>query len=136
MTNQLLAELEMANRKIKELEEEVENLREEDWAWHQILKTQNKREYRSKFLKDFQKEYGTNVFPDYDEIYKRYDKMKKENEKLKEQLKYNDLIFKALYKSFSDHEEYENYELLKELESCYENKDIIWLQKFAGEDKQ
>ncbi len=68
---------------ITNLQEEVEDLREEDWAWHQILKIQNKREYRSKFLKEFQEEYGTNTFPDYDEIYKRYDKLKKENERLK-----------------------------------------------------
>ena len=43
---------------------------------------QNKREYRSKFLKEFQQEYGTNTLPDYDEIYKRYDKLKKENKRL------------------------------------------------------
>ena len=47
---------------------------------------ENKREYRSKFLKEFQEEFGTNTFPDYDEIYKRYDKIKKENERLKDEL--------------------------------------------------
>ncbi len=62
---------------ITNLQEEVEDLRESDWAWHQLLKTQNKRMYRSKFLKEFQEEYGTNTYPDYDEIYKRYDKLKK-----------------------------------------------------------
>ena len=61
--------------RIKELEEENQELRENDWAWHQLLKTQNEREYRSKFLKDFQKKYGKHVYPDYDEIYKRYDNM-------------------------------------------------------------
>lgn len=68
------------------LQEEVIDLRESDWAWHQTLKIQNAREYRSKFLKDFQKEYGTNTYPDYDEIYKRYDKMKSRNEKAVEKL--------------------------------------------------
>ena len=69
---------------ITNLQEEVEDLREDNYAYHQLIKIQNKREYRSKFLKEFQKEFGTNTFPDYDEIYKRYDKLKKENEKLKE----------------------------------------------------
>ena len=69
---------------ITNLQEEVEDLREDNYAYHQLMKIQNKREYRSKFLKEFQEEFGTNTFPDYDEIYKRYDKLKKENEKLKE----------------------------------------------------
>lgn len=78
------------------LQEEIENLREEDWAWHQTLKAQNNREYRSKFLKEFQKEYNTSTYPDYDEIYKRYDKLLKENERLKKSIiimeKYLELI--------------------------------------------
>lgn len=53
-------------------------LEEDNYAYHQLMQMQNKREYRSKFLKDFKAEYGENVMPDYDEIYKRYDKMKKE----------------------------------------------------------
>ena len=69
---------------ITNLREELEDLREDNFAYHQLMKMQNKREYRSKFLKEFQEEYGTNVFPDYDEIYKRYDKLKKENKILKE----------------------------------------------------
>lgn len=59
---------------------ELEELREDNYAYHQLMRMQNKREYRSKFLKDFKKEYGENVMPDYDEIYKRYDKQKKEIE--------------------------------------------------------
>ena len=69
---------------ITNLQEEVEDLREDNYAYHQLIRMENKREYRSKFLKEFQEEFGTNTFPDYDEIYKRYDKIKKENERLKE----------------------------------------------------
>ena len=69
---------------IKLLKEELEELREDNYAYHQLMKIQNEREYRSKFLKEFQEEFGKNVFPDYDEIYKRYDKLKKENKQLKE----------------------------------------------------
>lgn len=57
---------------------ELEELREDNYAYHQLMKMQNAREYRSKFLKDFKKEFGENVMPDYDEIYIRYDKQKKE----------------------------------------------------------
>lgn len=71
---------------ITNLQQENENLKEDNWAYHQLLRAGNKREYRSKFLKDFQKEYGENVFPDYDEIYKRYDKLKRENERLIKEL--------------------------------------------------
>lgn len=67
---------------IKLLKEELEKLREDNYVYHQLMRIQNKREYRSKFLKEFQEEFGKNVFPDYDEIYKRYDKLKKENERL------------------------------------------------------
>lgn len=67
---------------ITNLREELQDLREDNYAYHQLMKMQNKREYRSKFLKEFQQEYNTNTFPDYDEIYKRYDKLEKENERL------------------------------------------------------
>ena len=66
--------------------ERIEYLEENDYAWHQLLKMQNKREYRSKFLKDFQKENGENIMPDYDEIYKRYDKQKRMIEMMAEKL--------------------------------------------------
>lgn len=48
-------------------------LQEENETLNDILETQRKRQYYSKFLKDFQKENGKNVSPDFDEIYKRYD---------------------------------------------------------------
>jgi hypothetical protein len=50
-----------------------------------------------------------------------------------EKIKYNDLILKALHKYFTEHEEYENDEFLKQLESCTEN-DMIWLKRMAGDD--
>lgn len=40
--------------------------------WIRIAEMQNKRKYRSMFLKEFQAETNENTFPDYDEIYKRY----------------------------------------------------------------
>lgn len=65
----------------------ITNLQKENEEFYQLMEMQNKREYRSKFLKDFQKEHGKNVFPDYDEVYKRYDDYKSRNEKAVELLK-------------------------------------------------
>jgi exo-beta-1,3-glucanase (GH17 family) len=50
-----------------------------------------------------------------------------------EKIKYNDLILKALHKYFTEHEEYENDEFLKQLESCTEN-DMVWLKRMAGDN--
>lgn len=65
----------------------ITNLQKENQEFYQLMEIQNKREYRSKFLKDFQKEHGENVFPDYDEIYKKYDDYKQRNEKAVEYIK-------------------------------------------------
>lgn len=62
----------------------IEELEEDNYCYHNLIKMQNKREFRSKFLKEFQEEKGNNWYPDFDEIYKRYDKLKQENLKLKE----------------------------------------------------
>lgn len=60
----------------KKATKKIEKLEEENKEYSSLIEMQNKREYRSKFLKDFQKEKGKNVFPDYDEIYKRYNDYK------------------------------------------------------------
>ena len=75
---------------IKQLEysyKEIERLKEENEVLNGILETQRKRKYYSKFLKDFQKENGKNVFPDFDEIYKRYDVYKERIDKAIEYIK-------------------------------------------------
>ena len=65
-----------------EKEEELKELNE-------IERIGRERHYHSKFLKDFQKERGKNVFPDHDEIYKRYDDYKSRIEKAIEYIKEN-----------------------------------------------
>lgn len=60
----------------------IQQLEEDNEYLKRLCETQNNREYRSKFLKEFQKEHGKNVFPDYDEIYKRYDSLKEKNKQL------------------------------------------------------
>lgn len=71
----LIKELKEKNKKLKEKNKE---LKKDNFVYRQLIEMQDKREYRSKFLKEFQEEYGTNVIPDYDEVYKRYDKMKRQ----------------------------------------------------------
>ena len=72
----------LLNTKIEELQQENEVLKKQIAEYEFLIEMQNNREYRSKFLKEFQKEHGKNVFPDYDEIYKRYDKLKEEKKHL------------------------------------------------------
>lgn len=40
-------------------------------------------------------------------------------------------IIKALHKYFTEHEQYEDNEFLRQLESCTEN-DKVWLERMAG----
>jgi len=75
----------------------ITNLQKENEEFYQLMEMQNKREYRSKFLKDFQKEHGENVFPDYDEIYKKYDDYKQRNEKAVEYIKSKKVIINTDY---------------------------------------
>lgn len=100
---------------VEDMREELNNLREEDWAWHQVLKMQNAREYRSKFLKDFQREYSTSTYPDYDEIYKRYDKMKLKNEKLARQVEIMERYLELIYDLGYDYDGFNDVENLKGL---------------------
>ena len=92
--NDLLDEVDTLKNRISDLEVvNVEHqkinveLREEIKGLENLFETQRQREYASKFFKEFQEEHGTNVYPDFDEIYKRYDKLKEENKKLKGELK-------------------------------------------------
>ena len=73
----LLNLIEKQNEKIEQLKQQNEDLYEDNIVYHNIMMKQNRREFRSKFLKEFQEEYGINSYPDYDEIYKRYYNLKK-----------------------------------------------------------
>ena len=66
---------------IMKIADERDRLKEELKELNEIIEIGRKREYHSKFLKGFQKERGKNVFPDHDEIYKRYDDYKDRVEK-------------------------------------------------------
>lgn len=61
--------------------EEYQQLKEDVKTYKSILDMQHEREYYSKFLQDFQKEKGKHTFPDFDEVYKRYDIQKEKIER-------------------------------------------------------
>ena len=72
---------------VDKIENYITTLQEENKELKLLSMTQNNREYRSKFLKEYQKEHGKLCYPDYDEIYERYDKLKEEKEKIKKYCK-------------------------------------------------
>ena len=78
----IIATPEQYEKHKKNLEEQIKEKDEELKELRYILKMQNEREHYSNFLKDFQKEKGKNTYPDFDEVYKRYDEYKSEVERL------------------------------------------------------
>ena len=75
--NYIVDEADKVNNAIETVLNELQAIKQDRDEWKMIVDTGNKREYKSKFLKEFKKEYGKNVEPDGDEIYKRYDEQKK-----------------------------------------------------------
>lgn len=65
-----------------ELWESNKHLQEDNDEWYQLLKIQDNRKYRKRFLKEYRKEREGAFYPDYDEIYKRYYKLKEDYEKI------------------------------------------------------
>lgn len=126
-------------KEYQELKEEVNDLR-------RILNMQHKREYYSKFFKDFQKEKGKNVYPDFDEIYKRYDKQKEEIKRLEVE---NRELSEGYNEEFKENARLNNIinETEKELKNriknvpdtmveVYEDESILnKLQELKGSDK-
>lgn len=143
MEKELLA-LENLITRYKELEERNRDLEEDNYAYHQLMRMQNEREYRSKFLKDFQKEYGKNVMPDYDEIYERYDKQKKQLENSIPKSKLKEFFSSRLekYQEADDGRYIQDYltrgelELVDRYKECKEIAKIILEEEIKAEIPQ
>lgn len=71
----------------KRLQEENEKLREDNIDYKRILDLADNRTYRKKYLEERRKEQPDLLYPDADEIYRRYYELKKENKELKETYK-------------------------------------------------
>lgn len=68
----------------KRVLKENEELKEEDLMSQRALDIFDERKYRKKYLEERRAEEPNLLYPDADEIYERYYKLKEENEKLKE----------------------------------------------------
>ena len=68
--------------KNKELQKENEELKEYNMTYKRILGLADNRIYRKKYLEERRKEQPNLLYPDSDEIYRRYYELKEENEYL------------------------------------------------------
>lgn len=69
------------------LQKENKKLISDNLEYQRIHDIFNERTYRKKYLEERRKEEPSLLYPDADEIYQRYYKLKKENEELKENYK-------------------------------------------------
>lgn len=70
-------------KEYKELEEENEKLKSDNLEYQRTQDIFDERTYRKKYLEERRKEEPNLLYPDSDEIYKRYYKLKEENATLK-----------------------------------------------------
>ena len=68
--------------KNKKLQKENEELKEYNMTYERILGLADNRIYRKKYLEERRKEQPNLLYPDSDEIYRRYYELKEENEHL------------------------------------------------------
>ena len=68
--------------KNKKLQKENEELKEYNMTYKRILGLADNRIYRKKYLEERRKEQPNLLYPDGDEIYRRYYELKEENEHL------------------------------------------------------
>ena len=83
MKEQLVKAIEHLIKAYKELEEENEELISDNLDYQRTLDIFDKRTYRKKYLEERRKEEPNLLYPDADEIYKRYYKLREENKELK-----------------------------------------------------
>lgn len=79
----------------EQLEKENAELKEDKLEYQRILDIWDKRTYRKKYLEERRVEVPTLLYPDADEIYERYFKLREENKELKERVKVFDKAVKC-----------------------------------------
>ena len=67
---------------VEKLQKENEELKEYNMTYKRILGLADNRIYRKKYLEERRKEQPNLLYPDSDEIYRRYYELKEENEHL------------------------------------------------------
>ena len=71
----------------------INNLQEDVYEYEQLLDIQDKREYHKRYLEERRKEEPNLLYPDYDEIYKRYYEQKDKINAVVDDLKHFHLIY-------------------------------------------
>lgn len=67
---------------LKKQKKQIKELKQDNKEYQMILDIWDQREYRKRYLKERRKEEPNLLYPDADEIYKRYYEEKEKNEKL------------------------------------------------------
>lgn len=126
----------------KELKEENEKLKSDNLEYQRTQDIFDERTYRKKYLEERRKEEPNLLYPDSDEIYKRYYKLKEENATLKkahnisENVTIQD-ITNVMNKSLEDfNKEYIPVSLVEEKIEELKHKDFIAIQVCSQHDNK
>ena len=93
---ELYKENQEKDKEIERLNNIINELKEEVCEYEQLIDIQDKREYHKRYLEERRKEQPNLLYPDYDEIYKRYYAQKDIINKAIEYAENNDEVRKEL----------------------------------------
>ena len=113
----------------KRVLKENEELKSDNLEYQRIQDIFDKRTYRKKYLEERRKEEPNLLYPDVDEIYRRYYELRKENEELKNQeatrRKINELLVQRYSNSIPIQKVKDEIEKYKNmLKTCNKAQDI------------
>lgn len=126
-------------QQIKELQKENEELKSDNLEYQKIQDIFDKRTYRKKYLEERRKEEPNLLYPDADEIYRRYYELKKENQQLRNE--YINIRQDAYIQGRAEEQQkakqiiYKNYIPVQKIEKLIEElkqDDINMTRKYKG----
>lgn len=119
---------------IENILNELERLQEDNQEWKMIFDVFNEREYRKKYLEEERAKRPKLLYPDADEIYKRYYELKTENSNITRELlsrtdKLNDSVPRQIIRS-----KIKEYDGLKYIDLTAYEEQIRPLKEILGEE--
>lgn len=125
---------EMPFKEIEVVLNELERLQKDNHEWEIIFDIFNEREYRKKYLEEERAKRPKLLYPDADEIYKRYYELKTENSNITRELlsrtdKLNDSIPKQIIRN-----KIKEYDGLKEIDITAYEEQIKPLKELLGDE--
>ena len=124
---------------MEELQKENEELKSDNLEYQKIQDIFDKRTYRKKYLEERRKEEPNLLYPDADEIYRRYYELKKENQQLRNE--YINIRQDAYIQGRAEEQQkakqiiYKNYIPVQKIEKLIEElkqDDINMTRKYKG----